>query len=224
MEPLAVSEGQHLLVVDDSAAAGIAANSIDAAKKANAQVTVWKASDLAANGDKAQFKGTFDAAIAVGLGDADDAYFQIYETLKPNASATIVQKVSNPSEKDGIVSAVLLGTFTVDDSATKITDSLLIVSAAKKTWSEQPAVLSKASGTAKGKRALYAALANDVGGDADDLVDEDALLGEAPAAPKPAGCAPAAPGTRKRACKNCTCGSFLLNTVVHEWFEIGSRL
>ena len=45
------------------------------------------------------------------------------------------------------------------------------------------------------------------GGDDDLLADEDDLLASDIVAPKPAvECGPAAAGTKKRACKNCSCG------------------
>eukprot|EP01134_Creolimax_fragrantissima_P000831 CFRG0831T1 len=61
------------------------------------------------------------------------------------------------------------------------------------------------------KKSVWTVAASDFGDDDMDLVDEDALLDESDmvkpdAAALSSGCAPAEPGKKKRACKDCSCG------------------
>ena len=227
MENVQLSADKRVLIVSDDPNASVCTSAVAQAEAAGASVTVLATSQL--ESPEAGSKTKFDAALLHNLGTDDDAYAAVFERLTENADAVVAQSVDTPAAGGGdagdersdvkaVADAVLLGGFSFDSKASQSTsDGLFVIHAKVPSWSGEAVALPKqapASSAAasasqnSSARAIFASLANDFDDGAHDVVDEDALLGEAPAAPKSAGCPPAKPGTRKRACKNCTCGMF----------------
>lgn len=228
MENVQLSAGQRVLIVSDDPKASACTSAISQVEASGASATVLEVSQLESQETGSNLK--FDAAFLHNLGTDDDAYAAVFDRLTENSDAIVTQSVVAPaaggsdaggeqSDVKAIADAVLLGGFSFDSNASQSTSGgLFVIHAKVPSWSGEAVALPKQAPTSSSAasvsensssaRAIFASLANDFDDGAHDVVDEDALLGEAPAAPKSAGCPPAKPGTRKRACKNCTCGTF----------------